>query len=130
MEASSYQEEMSFEKAKTSPDFPFIAYRERAWSPETGLTEHSEVGFWHIDGTSVDATLSHPIVVAEISEGVLEGTNITLKSKEMAVGTNGLAVVSLERRYRFDGDELTYETLMATPETPLTLHLTGSLRRV
>jgi hypothetical protein len=38
-------------------------------------------------------------------------------------------VRGLERRYRFDGDALTYEIDMATGTTPMTLHLTGSLRR-
>jgi hypothetical protein len=129
MEPASFTEEMAFEDGGAGEEFPFIAYRERAWTESTGLTEHSERGFWRVDGSVVDATLSHPIAVSEISEGILEGTMITLESKTMGVATTGLPVTSLTRRYEVEGDHMSYIVDMQTPETPLTLHLTGSLTR-
>ena len=41
----------------------------------------------------------------------------------------GLDVVGLERRYRVDGDVLTYEVDMATERTAMTMHLRAELRR-
>ena len=39
-------------------------------------------------------------------------------------------VTGLTRRYRIDGDTLTYELDMATSATPMTRHLDATLRRV
>jgi hypothetical protein len=38
-------------------------------------------------------------------------------------------VTGLERRYRVEGDVLSYEVDMATSATPMTRHLTADLRR-
>jgi hypothetical protein len=129
MDPASFTEEMVFEDGGAGEEFPFIAYRERAWTESTGLIEHAERGFWRVNGTVVDATLSHPIAVSEISEGTVDGTTITLTSKTIGVATTGLPVVALERRYEVDGDSMRYVVNMQTPETRLTLHLTGSLAR-
>jgi hypothetical protein len=129
MEPATFTEEMIFEDGGAGDEFPFIAYRERAWTEATGLTEHAERGFWRVDGTVVDATLSHPIAVSEISEGTVDGTTVTLASKTVGVASTGLPVVALERRYEVDGDRMRYVVNMQTPETPITLHLTGSLTR-
>ena len=42
----------------------------------------------------------------------------------------GMDVTGLTRRYRIDGDTLTYELDMATSGTPMTRHLGATLRRV
>jgi len=129
MEPATFTEEMVFEDGGAGEEFPFIAYRERAWTESTGLTEHAERGFWRVDSSTVDATLSHPIAVGELSEGSVDGTTVTLASSQIVVATTGLPVVGLERRYEVDGDRMIYVVNMQTPETALTLHLTGSLTR-
>ena len=50
-------------------------------------------------------------------------------STSVSRATSGLEVLALHRRYQVQGDWMRYEILMATPETPLTLHLTGTLAR-
>jgi len=79
----------------------------------------------------VELVLAHPIGVTEVAHGRLDGAELRLRGEELAIGraATGLDVRGLERRYRIDGDALTYEIDMATGATPMTLHLTGSLRR-
>jgi hypothetical protein len=121
---------MRFEPGGAAPDFPFFAYVERAWDPDSKEVLHREVGFWRChEDSSVDAALAHPIAVTEVTEGKLEGLSITLASKHIARATNSDAVTRLERRYRLEGDSLVYELEMATAEEPLTVHLQGRLSR-
>ena len=53
-----------------------------------------------------------------------------LVATSMGRTATGMAVVGVERRYRIDGDEITYELDMATGTTPMIRHLTGRVRRV
>ncbi len=129
IESSTCEEEMRFEDGGAGPDFVFVSYAERAWDAETGLVQHSERGFWRCEGDVVDVTLAHPIGVTEVAEGTVQGTSITLASTSISRATSGLEVLALHRRYEVQGDRMRYEIHMTTPETSLTLHLTGSLTR-
>jgi hypothetical protein len=79
----------------------------------------------------VELVLAHPIGVTEVAHGRVDAGEMRLRGEELSIGraATGSDVRGLERRYRFDGDALTYEIDMATGTTPMTLHLTGSLRR-
>ena len=129
IESSTCEEEMRFKDGGAGPDFAFVSYTERAWDAETGLVQHSERGFWRCEGRVVDVTLAHPIGVTEVSEGTVQGPSITLASTSISRAASGLEVLALHRRYEVQGDQMRYEIHMATPETPLTLHLTGTLAR-
>ena len=129
IESATCEEEMRFEDGGAGPDFAFVSYTERAWDAETGLVHHSEQGFWRCEGEVVDVTLAHPIGVTEVAEGTVQGTTVTLASTSIARTTSGLEVLALHRKYEVRDDQMRYEILMATPETPLTLHLTGRLTR-
>lgn len=125
-----YEEEAAFELGGGGADFPFLAYRERAWDPATDTTMHLERGCWRVhDGGLVDVTLAHPIGVTEIAQGSVDGPEITLTSIRIGVATRGLPVTGLRRRYRLDGDELVYEIDLSTGDVPLLRHLAGRLRR-
>ena len=57
--------------------------------------------------------------------------DLRLSADDATIGRSatGSDVHGLERRYRVNGDALTYELDMATGATPMTLHLAASLRR-
>ena len=79
----------------------------------------------------VELVLAHPIGVTEIAHGRLDDGDLRLSAGDATIGRSatGSDVRGLERRYRVDGDALTYELDMATGATPMTLHLAASLRR-
>jgi hypothetical protein len=79
----------------------------------------------------VELVLAHPIGVTEVAHGRVDDGDIRLRGEELAIGraATGLDVRGLERRYRVDGEALSYEIDMATGTTPMTLHLTADLRR-
>jgi hypothetical protein len=57
--------------------------------------------------------------------------SLALEARPEHVGrtSTGLDVSRVLRRYRVDGDTMTYELDMATDRTPLTWHLAGTLER-
>jgi hypothetical protein len=121
---------MVFEDGGGGPDFPFIAYEERAWDPVSGLTLHSERGFWVAEGSAVSASLSHPIGVNEIAEGRLDGDAIELSATRLERTASGLVVTGYRRRYSVDGDRLSYEQFLATErDREPALHVWASLKR-
>ena len=78
----------------------------------------------------VDLTLAHPIGVAEVSEGTIDGTTMTLASTAITRTATGSPVTEIARRYRLDGDELRYEVDMAMEGVERTFHVRATLRRV
>ena len=127
IEPFDYEEELTFGHVGDT----FLLYEQRSWSPEEGAPIHFERGFMRPgeDGR-VEFTLAHPLGLTEVSEGVLDGTSFELTSKDVGRTTTGMDVIGLVRRYRVDGDDMTYVTDMATERTPMAVHLEGSLRRV
>ena len=126
IEPFDYEEELTFEHVGDT----FLLYEQRSWSPEDGAPIHFERGFLRPgeDGL-IELTLAHPLGLTEVSEGELVGTSFELTAKDVGRTTTGMDVIGLVRRYRVDGDDLTYVTDMATERTPMALHLDASLRR-
>jgi hypothetical protein len=128
IETFDFEEETRFWHVGAS----FLYYHLRTWSPSGGEHLHSELGFWRAHpGGGVDVTLAHPLGLTEVAEGTNRGGQIELSSTSVArtpVGAS--AVTALERRYRISGDVMDYEVQMATDETPLVLHIVGTLERV
>jgi hypothetical protein len=121
-----YTEELSFEFVGD----PFLLVTESSWTPD-GEPLHFERGTLRPVGESgVDLTLAHPIGVAEVAEGTVEGTTITLASTAIVRTATGSPVTEIARRYRGDGDELTYEVDMAMDGVERTFHVRATLRRV
>ena len=121
-----YTEELSFDFVGD----PFLLVTQSSWTPD-GEPLHFERGTLRPVGEGgVDLTLAHPIGVAEVAEGTVAGTTMTLASTAIVRTATGSPVTEIARRYRGDGDELTYEVDMAMEGVERTFHVRATLRRV
>ena len=124
-----YGEEMVFEHVGDA----FLLYRQSSWSLDDERAPlHFERGFFRpgAEPGSVELALAHPLGLTEVSEGRLDGPDLVFASEAIARSHTGSAVSGLSRRYRVEGDRLTYELDMAMDETPMTRHLVAELRRI
>ncbi len=121
-----YTEELSFEHVGD----PFLLVTESSWTPD-GAPLHFERGTLRPLGDGrVDLALAHPIGVAEVAEGTVEGTTVSLRSTAVVRTAAGSPVTEIERRYRMEGDDLTYELGMAMEGVARTFHVRARLPRV
>ncbi len=105
-----YREQLSFEDVGDA----FLLVTESSWTPD-GEPLHFERGTLRPLGDgNVDLTLAHPIGVAEVAEGTVDGTTVWLRSTAIARTSTGSPVTQIERRYRLEREELSYELDMAT----------------
>lgn len=108
---------------------PVLAYTQRTWSLDDGRPLHAETGYWRMAGAGrVELVVAHPNGHAEVSEGTLEATSISLASVSMARTSTAKRVDTIEREIRVDGEVLTYELRMAAMGKPLDGHLQAELR--
>jgi nitrobindin-like protein len=120
-----YTEELSFEHVGD----PFLLVTESSWTPD-GAPLHFERGTLRPVGDGrVDLTLAHPIGVAEVSEGTVDGTNVTLRSTAVVRTATGSPVTEIERRYHMEGDRLSYELDMAMEGVARTFHVRATLAK-
>jgi hypothetical protein len=120
-----YREELSFEHVGD----PFLLVTESSWTPD-GAPLHFERGTIRSLGEGrVDLALAHPIGVAEVAEGTVDGTNVTLRSTAVVRTATGSPVTEIERRYRTEGDGLSYELDMAMEGVARTFHVRATLAR-
>ena len=120
-----YTEELSFEHVGD----PFLLVTQSSWTPD-GAPLHFERGTLRPVGDGqVDLTLAHPIGVAEVAEGTVDGTNVTLRSTAVVRTATGSPVTEIERRYRMDGHRLSYELDMAMEGVARTFHVRATLAR-
>lgn len=120
-----YTEELSFEHVGD----PFLLVTESSWTPD-GAPLHFERGTLRPLGDGrVDLALAHPIGVAEVAEGTVEGTTVTLRSTAVVRTSAGSPVTEIERRYRMVGDDLSYELDMAMEGVARTFHVRATLAR-
>jgi len=121
-----YTEELSFEHVGD----PFLLVTESSWTLD-GAPLHFERGTLRPVGAGrVDLTLAHPIGVAEVAEGTVDGTTVTLRSTAVVRTTTGSPVTEIERRYRLDGNGLSYELDMAMEGVARTFHVRATLGKV
>lgn len=128
VDAFRYGEEMVFEHVGDT----FLLYRQSSWLLDDERTPlHFERGFLRLGATpgDVELILAHPLGLTEISEGRIDGADLVFASEAVGRTRTGSAVSGLARRYRVEGDRLTYELDMAMDETPMTRHLVAELRR-
>jgi hypothetical protein len=127
IEPFDYEEELTFEHVGDT----FLLYQQWSWSPGDGAPIHFERGFLRPGkDRCIELTLAHPLGLTEVSEGMLEGTSFELTAKDVGRTSTGMDVIGVIRRYRVDGDDMSYVTDMATERTPMAVHLEASLRRV
>jgi len=130
IEAFEYREELLFEHVGES----YLLYRQESWQLSDGAPVHFERGFLRpgeAPGT-LELCVAHPLGLTEVGHGSLAGSTIELSASAGGIGrtATGMDVTGLTRRYRIDGDTLTYELDMATSATSMTRHLDATLRRV
>jgi hypothetical protein len=102
---------------------------ESAWNLD-GAPLHVERGVLRPLGDGrVDLTLAHPIGVAGVAEGTVDGTSVALRSTAIARTPTGSPVTEVERRYRMDGEELSNELDMALESVARTLHVRATPSR-
>jgi THAP4-like, heme-binding beta-barrel domain len=120
-----YTEELSFEHVGD----PFLLVTESSWTPD-GAPLHFERGTLRPLGDGrVDLALAHPIGVAEVAEGTIDGSAVSLRSTSVVRTSTGSPVTEVERRYRVDGEDLSYELDMALDGVARTFHVRAVLRR-
>ena len=78
----------------------------------------------------VELVVAHGSGLVEVAEGMVDGGELVLASTRVVGTGTAKEVAAVERRYRVDGDVLTYELGMAAVGQPLQPHLQASLRRV
>lgn len=121
-----YGEEMRLEHAGD----PFLLYAQRSWLVDDGAPLHFERGFLRPGGAGrVELVLAHPLGVAEVSEGTVEGGVIEVVSRAVVSSTTGSPVTQLRRRIEVDGDTLTAELWVAMRDIALTSHVRSRLAR-
>jgi THAP4-like, heme-binding beta-barrel domain len=114
---------------------PFLLYQQASWLSSDRTPLHFERGFIRPGGASdeVELCLAHPIGLTEIAYGTVDGTSVEISTATdggvVGRARSGSAVTGLTRRYRVENDVLTYDLSMAMDETPMALHLRGTLRR-
>jgi hypothetical protein len=120
-----YTEELSFEHVGD----PFLLVTESSWTPD-GEPLHFERGTIRALGAGrVDLALAHPIGVAEVAEGTVDGTAVGLRSTAVVRTATGSPVTEIERRYRMEGARLVYELEMAMEGVTRTFHVRATLER-
>jgi len=121
-----YGEEMTFEHVGD----PFLMYSSRSWMLEDGAPLHFERGFLRPGGAGrVEIVLAHPLGIAEVAEGTVDGTRIDAASTEVVKTSTGSPVTVLQRRIEVRDDRLTYELHMAMHEVAVMRHLRAELVR-
>jgi hypothetical protein len=108
---------------------PFLAYTQRTWALDDGRPLHSESGFWRTGGPGrVQLVVAHPNGHAEVAEGDLRGSALSLSSTTVASTSTAKRVDRIERDLQVVGETLTYELRMAAVGQPLEGHLRAELR--
>jgi hypothetical protein len=108
----------------------FLVYAQRSWDLDDGGPIHFERGFLRPAGPGrVDLVLAHPLGVAEVAEGTLDGHVIEVATTAVALAAGGSPVASLRRRIVAEGEAMTYELHMSTHEIPMTFHVRSRLVR-
>ena len=121
-----YLEELSFEHVGDA----FLLVTGSDWTLE-GAPLHFERGTLRPVGDgAVDLALAHPIGVAEVAEGTVDGTTLSFRSTGIVRTTTGLPVTEIERRYRLIDGRLAYELEMATDGVARTFHVRATLTRI
>jgi len=122
-----YGEEMVFEHVGD----PFLLYAQRSWSPDDGGPIHLERGFVRPGAPGrVELVLAHPLGIAEVAEGTIEGQRIEVVTSAVSLTTTASPVTELRRRIEVQGDVLTTELHMAMRDIALTSHVWARLTRV
>jgi hypothetical protein len=110
---------------------PFLHYRQRTWALDNGRPLHAEMGFLRPSGggTRAELVVAHPSGVAEVAEGLVDGSSLRLATTALASSGTAKSVTALERDIVVVDDRLSYVVRMAAVGQPLVDHLAAALVR-
>ena len=130
IEPFEYLEEVTFSHVGK----PFLIYGQKTKSAADGAPLHAETGYLRVPRyNEVEFVLAHPSGITEIEVGryIADAATIEVEIATVQIGLTPTAkdVTSLARRFRLDGDELSYSVQMAAVGQPLQHHLSAVLQR-
>jgi THAP4-like, heme-binding beta-barrel domain len=130
IEPFDYLEEVTFAHVGK----PFLVYGQKTRDATDGKPLHAETGYLRLPRPGhVEFVLAHPSGITEIEVGTLtvDGTTIELDMTATQIGLTPTAkeVTALGRRFRVDGDELSYSMQMGAVGQPVQHHLSAVLHR-
>jgi len=130
IESFEYLEEVAFSHVGK----PFLVYGQKTRSAVDGKPLHAETGYLRLPLPGrVEWILAHPSGITEIQVGEISSVAgvLELVTTAAAIGLAPSAkdVTMLGRRYRIDGDELSYTLEMGAVGVPPQNHLTAVLQR-
>lgn len=113
---------------------PFLAYGQKTKAVGDGTPLHAETGYLRVPQPGhIELVLAHPSGITEIEVGTysVTGDVIEIELTASAIGLTPSAkqVAALGRRFRVDGDELSYSVQMGAVGQPLQNHLAAVLHR-
>lgn len=121
------------------PGKPVLGYTSRTRTAPDGAPMHAESGWFRIVAPGeVELVVAQAPGIVEVVEGPAEvfggtgpasGVAVVMASTLVGGSTTSVEVTATERRYRVEGDTLTYEVAMAGAGQPLTGHLRAELHR-
>ena len=130
IEPFEYLEEVTFSHVGK----PFFVYGQKTRAATDGTPLHAETGYLRVPRPGqVELVLAHPSGITEIEVGTYtaDGTTIEIEMTTSDVGLTPTAkeVTALGRRFRVDGDELSYSLRMGAVGQPVQHHLAAVLHR-
>jgi hypothetical protein len=122
-----YREELVIEAV---PGRPVAHWRSRTRDAATGEPRHAESGFVRSVGEGgVEFVVAHSFGIVEVGTGTFTGDRLDVDSGQLVGAPSAKQVDSVQRRYVFGGDELTYDVAMAAVGEAMTHHLQATLQR-
>jgi hypothetical protein len=130
IEPFDYLEEVAFSHVGK----PFLAYGQKTRAAADGAPLHAETGYLRVPRPGqVEFVLAHPSGITEIEVGTYtaDGATIELEMTAAQIGLTPTAkeVTALGRRFRLEGDELSYSVQMGAVGQPVQHHLSAVLHR-
>lgn len=130
IEPFDYLEEVVF----THVGKPFLAYGQKTKAATDGKPLHAETGYLRVPQPGhLELVLAHPSGITEIEVGTYTATGdvieIDLTASKIGLSPTAKEVTALGRRFRIDGNELSYSLQMGAVGLPLQDHLAAVLHR-
>jgi hypothetical protein len=137
IEDFSYLEEIAFGHVGK----PFLAYSQKTRHAETNEPLHAESGYWRFPSPGlVEVVIAQPTGLLEALTGSVTvhaghdnagpKADFQLACPDVGATATAVDVERTVRRFRFDGQSVSYDMAMAAVGQPLTHHLAATLHKV